>query len=123
MSNRDLRCIAFVLACQSLLVPAGFAQSASSSAKHASIASLQKEAEAGDAEAQTKLGIAYRDGIGVRTDDDKAVTWLRKAAEQGNPAAENALGVQYHTGRGVPKDLEQAFQWYKKSAAQKFVPG
>jgi len=89
----------------------------------ADISSLQRRAQLGDAEAQTALGLAYRDGDGVPADDWKAAEWFRKAADQGNPVAQNALGVLYHIGHGVPKDLAQAFQWYKKSAEQKYPPG
>src|SRR4051794_35282008 len=82
------------------------------------IQALKQKAQAGDSEAQTELGIAYRD-----RDPSQAAEWFRKAAEQGNPRAQNSLGVLYHGGHGVPKDFDQAFGWYKKAAAQKYGPG
>jgi TonB family protein len=82
------------------------------------IQALKQKAQAGDSEAQTELGIAYRD-----RDPSQAAEWFRKAAEQGNPRAQNSLGVLYHGGHGVPKDFNQAFGWYKKAAAQKYGPG
>ena len=89
----------------------------------ADISSLKQKAQSGDAQAQTTLGLAYREGDGAPADDGKAAEWFWKAAHQGNPVAQNALGVLYRIGRGVPKDLDQAFQLYKKSAAQKYAPG
>src|SRR3954462_8643943 len=87
-------------------------------AASADIHALTQKAEAGDPQAQTELGLAYRD-----SDPSRAAEWFHKAAEQGNPVAQNSLGVLYHSGQGVPKDFDQAFSWYKKSAAQKYGPG
>lgn len=69
------------------------------------VAKLIKDAEAGDADAQHKLAIAYRFGKGVPKDDAKAVEWLQKAAEQGNDGAQHNLGVVYDFGQGVPKEV------------------
>jgi len=101
--------------CVLLLALAAFSQSAPSPSK---IAQLKQKAQAGDAQAQTELGLAYRD-----KNPDAAAEWFRKAADQGNPVAQNSLGVLYHDGRGVPKDFEQAFSWYRKAAAQKYGAG
>src|SRR3954453_15426226 len=87
-------------------------------AASADIHALTQKAEAGDPQAQTELGLAYRD-----SDPSRAAEWFHKAAEQGNPKAQNSLGVLYHGGHGVPKDFDQAFEWYKKEAAQKYGPG
>jgi len=48
-----------------------------------SLEQVQKQAEAGDASAQTRLGWIYANGIGVLVDADKAVEWYQKAAAQG----------------------------------------
>ena len=40
---------------------------------------LRTRAEAGDAEAQTELGLMYADGRGVLQDDAEAVRWYRLA--------------------------------------------
>jgi len=87
------------------------------------VAELKQKAQAGDAQAQAALGLAYRDGDGVAPDPSKAAEWFRKAADQGSPVAQNALGILYHTGSGVEKDFAQSFGWYKKAAAQKYGPG
>lgn len=41
--------------------------------------------------AELRLGILYRDGLGVRRDLDKAAYWLRRAASHGNEKAEKVL--------------------------------
>src|SRR5205085_1493078 len=103
MLNRTLlRSTAELLAWQVVLVAAGFAQTPDLAAARTTIASLQKKAEAGDVQAATSLGVAYRDGDGVPADASKAAEWFRRAAEQGDAAAQNCLGVLYQTGSGVP---------------------
>ena len=46
-------------------------------------------AKAGDASAQTNLGLMYIDGKGVPQDYQQAVTWFTKAAEQGHASAQS----------------------------------
>lgn len=41
--------------------------------------------------AELRLGILYRDGLGVRRDLDKAAYWLKRAASHGNEKAEKVL--------------------------------
>jgi TPR repeat protein len=48
------------------------------------MAELRVDANAGDADAQVHLGIAYALGQGVPQDYVEAVSWYRKAADQGN---------------------------------------
>lgn len=79
---------------------------------------LLKKVEAGDAEAQFKLGRRYAKGEGVPKDTAKAVEWYQKAAMQGNAKAQTNLGVMYAEGEGVPKDAAKAVEWYQKAAAQ-----
>ena len=80
------------------------------------IADFRKKAAAGDAEAQTTLGVRYANGRGVRKNYKEAVKWYRKAAEQGNAEAQNNLGLMYRIGRGVPKDYVAAYAWYRLAA-------
>src|SRR5438105_1740916 len=125
MLDRTLQRAVKLLASQMVLLAAGYTQSAAipQAAAHVNIASLEKLAEAGDPEAQTKLGLAYHDGDGVTADDWKAADWLRRAADQGDGVAQNSLGILYQSGHGVPKDLAQAFAWFRKSASQRYGPG
>jgi len=81
----------------------------------------RKSAEQGDAEAQSRLGEAFRLGQGVTQDYVQAVFWCRKAAEQGDAPAQAALGDSYYAGRGVPQDYAQAALWDRKSAEQGYA--
>jgi TPR repeat protein len=83
-----------------------------------SIAKLQREAEAGDADAQLDLGVMYAKGEGVSKDAVKAVEWFQKAEAQGDAMAQYNLGWMYDNGEGVPKDAVKAVEWYQKAAAQ-----
>ena len=83
-----------------------------------SLEQVQKQAEAGDASAQTRLGWVYANGIGVIVDADKAVEWYQKAAAQGYAKAQFEIGSIYLTGEGVKKDATKAVEWYQKAAAQ-----
>ena len=52
------------------------------------VAALRVDANAGDAEAQCRLGGRYLGGQGVPLDFAQSVSWYRKAAEQGNADAQ-----------------------------------
>ena len=71
---------------------------------------------AGDAEAQSSLGIAYANGEGVEQDPREAAKWHRAAAEQGHARAQYNLGVAFDEGRGVDPDKEKAAEWYRAAA-------
>ena len=66
----------------------------------------------GNASAQSRLGLAYRDGHGVPQDKAEAVQWYRLAAAQGNAFAQYNLGRAYDHGDGVPVrfDLQSLYQ-------------
>jgi TPR repeat protein len=83
------------------------------------IADLRVKANAGDANAQCNLGIAYRIGrSGVPQDYAQAVAWWHKAAEQGDALAQYNLGHAYDIGTVVPQDFAEAAAWYRKAAEQ-----
>lgn len=77
-----------------------------------------REAEKGNAIAQSDLGIMYTRGDGVEKDDVEAVKWFRKAAEQGLDNAQYNLGVMYYEGDGIPKDYAEAYAWLNLARAQ-----
>jgi TPR repeat protein len=78
----------------------------------------RKAADAGNAEAQNKLGEAYYNGYGVPQDNAEAAKWYGKAVEQGHASAQQSVGVMYRDGRGVPQDYVEAVNWYRKAAEQ-----
>lgn len=106
-------------------------------------AALVKSADAGDAEAQFKLGSIYANGKDVARDelkpsepakddfggiilnedvsknnDVKAFELFQKSANQGNAGGQYGLALFYESGRGVAKDSTKAVEWYQKAADQ-----
>lgn len=77
---------------------------------------FQTAAKAGDAEAQTRLGDMYLEGIGVEKNIQIAINMYNKAITQNYPKAMRYLGDMYRDGNGVDKDPGKAFVLYKKAA-------
>jgi uncharacterized protein len=74
-------------------------------------------AEAGDANAQFRLGCLYAFGQGVPEDHALALRLYRQAAEQGDADAQNNLGGMYAEGMGVQADPVEAYMWFELAAA------
>lgn len=87
-----------------------------SSGSEISFSELKQLAEDGDAIAQNKLAIRYKNGKGVRKNLKLAAEWFAKSAEQGNLAAQFNIGACYYIGRGVKKDYFKAVEWYSIAA-------
>jgi TPR repeat protein len=68
------------------------------------------KADAGDANSQIYIGIAYGMGMGVPQDDVESTKWFLKAALQGNEMAIGLMGNTYETGKGVPIDKVEALR-------------
>ena len=79
---------------------------------------LMASAQAGDAEAQSKMGDAYSRGAGVPRDGAKALRWFLLAAEGGHVEAQYKAGQCFEFGRGTPIDLAKAAAWYVRAARQ-----
>jgi TPR repeat protein len=79
---------------------------------------LTRLGEAGDAQAQRRLGNLYQVGEGVTRDLPAAAAWYAKAAEQGDAEAQYNLANMYLMGEGVEQDDAKALSWYRKAAAQ-----
>jgi uncharacterized protein len=73
-------------------------------------------AEAGNAKAQSLVGVIHYRGRGVARNDTEAIKWFRQAAEQNDVNAQFYLGVMYDAGHGVPQDGEEATKWYRLAA-------
>jgi len=68
-------------------------------------------AKAGDSGCQVNLGTFYRDGIGVRSNRERAIYWYHRAYRQGLGGAASNLGVLYRDeGRA-----KQAVQWFERA--------
>ena len=78
----------------------------------------RKVAEQGDASAQYRLAVMYKNGEGVPQNYPEAEKWYRKAADQGYAPAQFSLAFLYEQGRGVPQNYAEAAKWYRKAAEQ-----
>ena len=76
---------------------------------------LQKEADAGNPEAQYALAARYRSGSGVAKNDALAAGLMQKAAQQGHPGASVQIGIGLlRTGR-----FAESAHLLSRSAAQR----
>lgn len=75
-------------------------------------------AEAGNTEAQNKIGMMYQRGIGIPQDPAEALKWYHKAAEDGHIFAQFNLGSMYQKGICITQDYPEAFKWYRMAAEQ-----
>ena len=82
---------------------------------------LRPLGEQGDAEAQSTLGVMYRNGESVPQDYAEAVRWYRLAADQGYADAQHNAGLMYANGQGVRQDDAEAVRWYRLAADQGHV--
>lgn len=78
------------------------------------IKALIVKAEAGDTDAQFRVGAAYDFGKGAPRDGNEAMKWYRMAAEKGNAEAQNSVG----SGLQAEKRYAEALPWYEKASAQ-----
>jgi TPR repeat protein len=113
-------CLAFILS-GSLNIVKG-QTNANAQPSKPDIRLIQLQAEIGNAQAQSRLGMAYLGGDGVPKNPAQAFYWFKKAAEQGNAWGEGGVGTAYINGEGVAKDEKEAFKWFKKAADQGFFP-
>lgn len=72
---------------------------------------LIKDAEAGNAKAQSMLGEDYIHGNFAAADYAMALKWCLRAASQGDSRASTNLGVLYMYGNGVEKDEGRAAEY------------
>lgn len=83
---------------------------------------LEPLARDGLPQAQTRLGLLYYHGHGVRESDAVALQWFEKAARQGWAEAQFQLGNMHAYGLApVPADQDAArtaAQWYFQAARQ-----
>jgi TPR repeat protein len=76
-----------------------------------------KLADAGNANAMYRVGLAYEKGEGVEKDYEAAAAWYEEAANLGHGAAMGRLGNLYEEGDGVEKDYQTAMEWLMAGAA------
>lgn len=77
---------------------------------------VKKLAVEGNPEAQSKLGVLYSTGLGVKMDKKEAASWYQKSADQGFPTGQWNLAWMYVKGEGVEENYTKAFELFKKAA-------
>jgi TPR repeat protein len=75
-----------------------------------------KAHQAGHKAAANRLGEAYRDGIGVLQQMEKARSFFQQAAEQGDANAMYNLAQMQNEGLGGLRDTDQALKWLARAA-------
>lgn len=88
------------------------------SMRDSNLALLQREANAGNPEAQFQLGRLYDTGEKLERDRQKAITWYTSAANQGHAEAQYRLAVAYLFGVGITRNPSLGESWLTKSAKQ-----
>ena len=81
-----------------------------------SAAGLKVLAKEGDADAQSKLGILYARGVGVKKDLEEAAKLFEQAAKADFVKAQVDLGGAYLLGNGVARNPTTAGSWFEKAA-------
>jgi TPR repeat protein len=74
------------------------------------------EAKSGDAYAQSWVGYAYDQGIGVAPDQSEAFKWHKSAAKKNDTYSENWLAWAFYYGRGAKQSHIESFKWNYKTA-------
>ncbi len=70
-------------------------------------------AKQNNTDALMKLGILYRDGLGVKKDPNKTFKYFELAAKLGNDNALFYLSIFYQNGFGTKKNINRARRYYK----------
>lgn len=81
---------------------------------------FQTSADEGFAQAQTRLGVYYKEGILFQKNEQKAIEYFMKAAKNNDVEAQNLLAICYDMGVGVEKSVERAIYWYRKAALESY---
>ena len=85
--------------------------------QQAGIEWIRKAAENGEVVSQFTLGIALRDGHGLKANRAEAIRWLGLAADKQFDEAELALGLSLLKSKS-PKEIALAADWIRKAAEQ-----
>lgn len=78
-------------------------------------------AEAGNGEAQNRIGEMLEFGQGIDRDKQAAFSWYQLAADQGEVSAWHNLGRSYNFGTGVSQDFKMAEDWYRQAAERGYT--
>lgn len=76
---------------------------------------FKKAAENGNSSGEFFLAEAYRDGVGVSQDYQKALQLFRKLVDNDDWEAAQAISHMYASGQGVPQSREESERWYRRA--------
>jgi TPR repeat protein len=110
---RLTRCLLAALVC---LFAHGGAAYAALPERPAVVDELRQQAGGGDAAAAYRLGLMYRNGIGVAQDKALAAHWVGLAAQRPMAAAMFTLSNMLDEGEGVARDKGAARRWLEAAA-------
>ena len=72
--------------------------------------------------AMVGLAQRYKDGVGVKQSDKKAIELYEMAAKRGNAAAQYQLGLFYQEGSyGLTQSSKRAIEYYTLAAEQGYI--
>jgi TPR repeat protein len=80
------------------------------------IAALKSLADAGNAQAQNRLGDLYAEGRAIARDVSAAEGWYERAALQGDTVAQVKLGTMYAGAGGAARNNNLAYFWFGTAA-------
>ena len=87
---------------------------------HRKFSEYKQAAQAGKADAQYSLAVAYEYGMGVSKDEAVALQWYQKSAKQNYVNAQSRLGLAYAKGQlGLKANIHASNAWFDKAAANK----
>jgi len=87
----------------------------------AAVVAWQPLASQGDAAAQFNLALMYHRGLGVASDEQKAVQWYQKSASNGYARAQEFLAAAYREGWfGLEKNPQKADYWSQQIENNEF---
>lgn len=82
----------------------------------------EKAGNDGHLNAQFRLGMMFRDGVGIPQDYAKSREWLGKAAAGGHLDAQHYLGLMHRDGIGTPKDAIKGRELLKRACKGGYEP-
>ena len=87
---------------------------------HRKFSEYKQAAQAGNADAQYSLAVAYEYGMGVSKNETVALQWYQKSAKQDHANAQSRLGLAYAKGQlGLKANIHASDAWFDKAAANK----
>lgn len=86
------------------------------------LATYNKLALEGNAEAMNGLGLIYSKGINVSLDEKQGIGWFEKAGQSGYSKAWYNLGLLYKEGVGTELSYEKAIAYFEKAASAGYAP-